>query len=177
MNLELITGMLLMVAGALTGGAVLGRALLRYRNRPDAGEPALGFSAARYEVMARLTCEEDLDYLRKLPGFRENMTTRLRKQRRRILRMYLRELAADFRVLHARARRLVAVAPEEHAPLVGFLLRQQVTFWLRLARIEVGLSLAPVGMGTGDVRALVRGLEAIHAAITPAGPAVVPARA
>ena len=43
--------------------------------------------------------------------------------------MYLRDLAVDFRRLHAAARKMAADAPERNSALVGLLIRYQLTFF------------------------------------------------
>lgn len=73
-----------------------------------------------------------------------------RADRRDLLRLYLRELAGDFHGLHAQARQLVAVAPEEHADLVGLVLKQQVQFWMCLAQIEFDLTAEHIGLHRAD---------------------------
>jgi hypothetical protein len=163
---ELIGGVLVTGAGAAACGVAVGRMLFRYRHA--ASESAAEASAAgldRYAVLARLTTEEDLIFLRKLPGYRAEMAARLRRERRAILRMYLRELAGDFHSLHQAARRLAAEAPQEHAGLVSLLFSQQVTFWRRLAAIEVRLTLAPLGVGRVDASRLLETVEALRAAV------------
>src|SRR5258708_17135014 len=174
---ELIGGVIVSGVGAAACGAALGRMLFRYRNAAAAAvddvKPA---GLERYAVLTRLTTEEDLRFLRKLPGFRMEMAARLHRERRAILRMYLRELAGDFPRLHSAARRLVAEAPPGHAGLVSLLFRQQVAFWRCLAAIEVGLALAPLGLGRVDVRRLLEAVEVLRAAVAPSA-AMSPASA
>jgi hypothetical protein len=96
--------------GSLTGLLwVLTRMLLRRRSAAtlDSGEPA-DFSLDRYQPMGRLMAEEDLVFLKSQPGYRAEMGVRWKRERRRIFRLYLAELKADFRRLHAHARQLVA---------------------------------------------------------------------
>jgi hypothetical protein len=134
---------------------VAGR-LWRYRRTPDNADCLNGFSLARYEPMTRLLSREDLEFLAALPGYRPAIGSKLERDRRRIFRMYLRELAADFQALHASARKMASISPEQHSDVVGSLVRQQVTFWFALTAIEVRLML-PRAAGV-DVRGLVEGL-------------------
>ena len=120
------------------------------------------FSLARYEPMARLLSEEDFLFLSAQPGYRPEIGARLRRERRRIFRLYLRELTRDFHTLHARARRMVAHSSAEHSELVGLLMRQQVIFWRGLLAIELRLALSALGLGTVDVRGLVEAIEAMR---------------
>ena len=73
-----------------------------------------------------------------------------RAERRDLLRLYLRELAGDFHALHKEARQLVAVAPEEHADLVGLMLKQTVSFWSCMLRIEFDLTAEHIGLHRAD---------------------------
>jgi hypothetical protein len=153
-------------AAALGVGGIVGRTLLRYRQAAESEED-VNFSPARYRVLERLASDDDARFLATVPGYRPEMAARLRRERRQICRMYLRELAADFRKLHRAARRLVATAPEEHADLVGVLMRQQAAFWWTLNVVELKLTFASAGTGAVDVRGLLETLESLQAAIAP----------
>jgi hypothetical protein len=175
---ELAGGAIAMGVGALACGVALSRTLLRYREGAGTelvAEDSPTVSLSRYSVLKRLTGEEDEQFLRELPGFKAEMAKRLRRQRRAIVRMYLRELAGDFHSLHRAARRIVADAPEEHADLVGGLLRQQIRFWSCLAAIELRLALAPLGLPNVDTGRLLDVVEGLRAAV--AGPEASPAAA
>jgi hypothetical protein len=123
------------------------------------------FSFARYEPMARLMSDEDLLFLKAQPGFRPEIGKRFNRERRRIFRLYLRELAADFHALHAHARAIAASLPADHSALIGMLIRQQVRFWYEMAAIEMRLSLDMMGAGSIHARGLVEALAAMHAEI------------
>jgi hypothetical protein len=131
------------------------------------GEPA-DFTLSRYEPMARLMTEEDLLFLRSQPGFRPEMAKSFIRDRRRIFRLYLKELAGDFHRLHMHARVAVASLPSEHSPLVGMLIRQQVRFWYEMAAVEIHLSLASMGLGAGslDANGLVSAIGRMHAELS-----------
>lgn len=123
------------------------------------------FSIARYEPMGRLMSDEDLQYLKGQAGYTAEMGREFSRERKRIFRLYLRELAGDFRRLHGHARAAVAGLSAEHSPLVGVLLRQQVRFWYEMAAIELRLSLSWAGMGSVDARGLIEALANMQAEI------------
>jgi hypothetical protein len=148
----------------LAGGAMLGRSLMRYRGVEEAVQMR-EFALARYAPMAHLAGDQDLEFLRKLPGYKPEMGRQFVRERRRLFRLYLKELAADFNVLHKAARQMIAHAPEEHADLVGILARHQMTFWRRLAVIEVQMALVPLGAHLPDVERLINGVAAVHQAV------------
>ena len=113
-----------------------------------------------YEPMARLLAREDLEFLRDTVGART--AARWARSRRRIFRLYLRDLASDFGSLHAEARALVAESPEQYAHLVAVLMRQQITFLRAMAEIEIRLALSPVGLARVDPRKLIQAIEAMR---------------
>ena len=116
----------------------------------------------RYRPMTRLLDQEDFDFLASEPGFRPEIARKLRSQRRRVMRLYLRALSKDFNQLHARARRLVAAAPEEHHNLVGVLIRQRATFFRVRSMIEMRLALDWLLPGRVDIRPLLGALEKLQ---------------
>lgn len=123
------------------------------------------FSAARYEPMTRLMSKDDLLFLEAQPGFRGEIREKFISERRRIFRLYLRDLAADFHRLHRNARTIAASMPADQAPLIGALIRQQARFWFEMTAIELRLSLDWVGIGSIDPSALVNAIGAMYAEI------------
>jgi hypothetical protein len=121
-----------------------------------------GFSLERYEPMSRLLAEEDFLFLAAQPGYRPEMGAKLRRERRRIFRLYLRELAQDFHGLHRQARALVAESHAEHSGLVGLLMHQQITFWRAMAGIELRLAASRLNLANVDVRGLLDSIEAMR---------------
>jgi hypothetical protein len=105
--------------------------------------------------MARLMSDEDLNFLKAQAGYRPEMGRKFSRERRRIFRLYLQELACDFHRLHAQARVIAASLSEEHAPMIGMLLRQECRFWYEMAALELHLSL---GFGAVDARGLVEAI-------------------
>jgi hypothetical protein len=121
------------------------------------------FSLARYEPMKRLLLEDDLEFLAGRPGVRPETVSRLRKQRQKVFRTYLHELAADFRRLHEQARLLVADAPAEYEHLVGVLVEQQFRFRMALIGVEFRLVLHQMGIGQVDVSGLLAPIQKLWA--------------
>src|SRR5579863_7095707 len=146
--------------GVVCGGGVLLfliafmlRQGISYRPTPNMDSDE-SFSLERYEPMSRLLSEEDFVFLAAQPGYRPEMGAKLRRERRRIFRLYLHELAQDFYSLHCEARALVADSSAEHSELVPLLMRQQFSFWRALAAIELRLLASRLNLGTVDVRGL-----------------------
>jgi hypothetical protein len=127
------------------------------------------FSMARYEPMGRLQCEDDLQFLKAQPGYTAKIGREFSRERRRIFRLYLQELAQDFHRLHARARAVVASLPAENSPLVGMLIRQQLRFRYEMAAIEMRLSFSWTGLGSVNASELIDALATMQAEVSRLG--------
>jgi hypothetical protein len=157
-------------SGLITGAVVvlmltivMVKRLLPYRSSAKADDrTSEGFAPAQYEPMMRLLSEADLNFLQSQPGYRTEMGAKFRSDRRQIFRMYLRDLAHDFHRLHAEARKVVAESEEQHAWLVGVLIRQKLTFWLAMSGVEFKLMVSGMGLGKVDIRGLVEAVEAMR---------------
>jgi len=160
-----------------TSGSAITFALMRakrYLNLDTDDMSREGFSPVRYEPMARLLSEEDVNFLKARPGVDPALVRRFRIQRRKVFRAYLCELASDFHRLHEEARVMLTVAPEEYADLVPTLMRAKVRFWTAMAGVEIRLTLHTFGVGQVDVRRLLAPLETLHSAIHRATPGMEP---
>jgi N-glycosylase/DNA lyase len=171
-----IPGITLVVgAAALTASlALLVARLLSYR-LASAGDASGEFSMERYEPMLRMMDRQDAEFLARQPGAVESGSmNRLRRRRRRIFRLYLRELAGDFQRMHAQAREIAAGAPEQRADVVVKLVRQQIEFWAAMAVVETQLALDFLGLGRVNPQRLVKAAEALRASLQAAAPAAGP---
>jgi hypothetical protein len=150
--------------GSLTGLLwVLARMMLRRRSAATLErEETAGFSLDRYQSMGCLMTEEDLVFLKSQPGYRAEMGERWKRERRRIFRLYLAELKADFRKLHAHARELVAASGADSAGLVELLMKQQFTFMMATTALEFRLALQWIGIGRADITPLIQLIEAMR---------------
>jgi hypothetical protein len=125
------------------------------------------YSLDQYQPMARLVAGQDADFLIRHANCPQ-VSARWERSRRRIVRLYLRELAADFHRLHAKARILVAESPEQYAGLIPLLFGQQFTFWRTLVMIELRLALGGWNLPQTKVQELVRAVDALHREISRA---------
>ena len=131
-----------------------------------AADQHLEFSMSRYEPMGRLQNEDDLQFLKAQPGYTAKIGREFSRERRRIFRLYLRELAQDFHRLHAHARAVVASLPAENSHLVGMLIRQRVRFEYEMAAIEMRLTLSWTGLGSVNASELIQALAAMQAEVS-----------
>jgi len=151
------------IAIVLTAGLVVVR-LKGYRStRSDS--PAL--EPPSYEPLARLMSTQDAEFLRRQPCGVE-LEADWDRARRRVIRLFLNEIVAEFRTLHGQARGLVAEAPEQYADLAQTLMSQQFAFWRIMAGIEIRLLLGRFRIGANEGRALTEMLDAIRAEIAHA---------
>ena len=120
------------------------------------------FSISSYKPMERLLCDEDVEFLRSQPGYELGMERSLRAARRRIFRMYLRNLAQDFNRLHLALRIAVLHSPKDCSDLASVLVRVKLTFFVSLAAVHVRIALHAVGVRPADVRGLIATLETMR---------------
>jgi hypothetical protein len=171
----------LMALGGLVYTRIHGYRRALRRKKPErieapraepSGEPGVEFPLARhqpplarYDPMFRLLTGADADFLlrnRHCP----KVGRQWERSQRRVVRLYLRELAADFQSLHREARALVALSPQQHPRLLAFLFKQQFAFWRTLVWIEVRLSLGGSGMPRVNPEALAGAFEALRREIS-----------
>jgi hypothetical protein len=109
-----------------------------------AGPPrGLGLMGVRGFVEGLLG-DTDVEFLAAQAGYRREIGRTLRRERMRIFRLYLVELAREFHQTHARARAAVANSSEECSGVVEELMRQEWSFWRAMIRIELSLAAARV---------------------------------
>jgi hypothetical protein len=120
------------------------------------------FSLKRYEPLTRLMANSDLAFLHQHSGC-PKVAARWNHARRRIIRMYLKDLAVDFRRLHVAARAMVAESPEQNSELVNVLMKQQLVFWREMAGVELWLTASWLGLGRGSAGRLVDAIAALQA--------------
>lgn len=176
------------IAGGLSGKDFLGAGfaallcwfLLRmwfYRTNRVAQKCTADFEAplnddglgAIFDALERLVDEGDLVFLARQPGYTPAIGEHLRRQRARIFRLYLRELAWHLARIHKQARALAAAGDAEQASLIGRLIRQRLAFWSAIARIEIGLTAGALGVRRA-ARLQSRAVRDIVAAFASAAP-------
>jgi hypothetical protein len=116
------------------------------------------FSIDRYRPMERLFSDTDFGFLAAQPGYAPQISKKLRAERRRVFRHYLRCLSRDFDRLHAAAKFLLLHSPQDQPELASALLRQRLVFRYALLAVHCRLALQGLGIGTVDVSGLVRAL-------------------
>jgi hypothetical protein len=123
------------------------------------------FSIDKYRPMLRLLSERDFEYLAMQSGFTPDIARRLRIERRKIFRAYLRNLVKDFNRLQAAGRELVAQSSVDRSELASALVRYQVTFYTGVLAVHCRLALQVLGIGSVDVRDLLKSLDNFRAEV------------
>lgn len=173
------TTILVMLAVAIASIATVAftARLMQYRHasRPEDSDT---FQLARYAPMARLLDPAEATFLAAQPGVDAQAVARFQKDRRQIFRMYLKEVSADFRQLHAEARQIIAASPEPNSALVESLVSIQFRFWAALALVEIELALADFGFGNANPGRLLNVVESLSNTLvqTTTVPGPVPVR-
>ena len=155
------------------GISVLFFVLLRRQPKSTSTVPAdaqwlTGFSVARYRPMQRLLTDEDYEFLRRQPGFQPAIARRLRADRRRIFRAYLRNMRRDFNRLHRIATFMVIYGTQERPELISALGRHQRSFRMAYATVQLRLALHVIAGASVDVAPLIRALDGMRVQLNPA---------
>ena len=120
------------------------------------------YSISTYRPLNRLLNEADIEFLRSQPGYEPEMERKLRGARRRVFRMYLKNMARDFDRLHFALRLMILHAPQDKPELARTLIRQKIRFKIGLIETRLRLELYVLGVGGVDVRGLVSALETMR---------------
>lgn len=120
------------------------------------------FSINKYRPMERLFSDADYGFLAAQPGHAPYLSKKLKAERRRVFRCYLRCLRRDFDRLHTAAKFLLLHSPQDQPDLASTLLKQRLVFRYALLAVHFRLALQVLGLGTVDVSGLVRALAGMR---------------
>lgn len=126
------------------------------------GEWLDSFSLESYAPMQRLLDKSDVTFLESQPGYRPEIGQRLRRERRKIFRAYLRLLIRDFNQLIGLGKLMVVYAAVDRPDLAKALWRQQLAFYFAISAVQCKLALSPLGWPAVDVHQLVEALETMR---------------
>ena len=106
-----------------------------------------GLSIAQfYRPMERLLADEDFQYVSTRPDVGPGVLKQMRADRRRIFRLYLRSISADFSDLTGRLRAIMVDSPHSREDLAATILKSRVFFVATLVLIEGRLFLHACGL-------------------------------
>jgi hypothetical protein len=112
-------------------------------------------SPERYRPMMHLLDADDFEFLETQPAFSPTMGRRLRAQRCRLFRCYLRSLSADFERVVMALKLILLCSAQDRPELASSLVGQQVKFAVALASVHVRLFLFRWDLCRVDVSRLV----------------------
>lgn len=145
---------------------------LYYRLAVATGRPRFSaewwnhFSVERYRPLERLLDERDFAYLRTIPGYDAGVERRLRSERLRVCRLYLRDMKDDFGRLQAVGQALI-VAGRADAGFQEDLFQQKVAFTRAWWLVRIELAGARLGIARVDARRLVATMDATAVKFQP----------
>jgi hypothetical protein len=154
----------IIVLVALAGGFMLWcrRCLFPGKCLPSTTEWISDLSLERYRPMLRLLDGEDFEFLRQQPGYTRQMGAKLRVQRCRIFRGYLRSLNQEFQRVSAAVTLYMVQSQQDRPDLAGTLLRQQFQFAACMLLIRGRLLLFRCGLGRVEAGGLLQLFDGVR---------------
>ena len=153
-----VLALLAAFAVVLRRSAVNGR---RAASSPQGADPP----PMRYQPMERLLDEADFRFLASQPDCDPAMVRRLRAERRRIFRSYLRHMQRDFNRVSGALAAILLTAAQDRPELSQELLRQKSRFAMAMLSAHFRLVLHGFGIGTVDASGMIGSLDALRAAL------------
>ena len=96
------------------------------------------------------------------PALTRTFIRELRRERRKVLREYLRSLGEEFDRTCAEIRAAIVASPEDRPDLVSAILKEQLRFKLELLRAECSMTLEALGLATVDFDVVIDALGVIR---------------
>lgn len=163
--------MSLLVFVGLLAGIVVGVFALQFLTRLRALNIApqsriSGVSAAGYRPMLRLLSDDDVAFL----SANKALLRKLRQNRSRIFRAYLRCLTKDYGRLLMGIRQTMLRSGVDRPDLARALAKNRMLFAMALCRIQYRLVLHEAGFGKVDISPLVEALEALRSQVNLLAP-------
>lgn len=140
----------------------LARLFKRARPEEISAEWLQSFSPSIYEPMQHLMNAEDFAFLSRQPGFDLSLYRKLRRDRLRIFRQYLKRMILDFNQLHLAARLAISEQPGDHSALLPSLIALKLRFSAAVLAAEFRCVLCFFGVKTLEARSLLLQLEALN---------------
>lgn len=147
------------------------------RDLPVTAEWIDELSVERYRPMARLLDSGDMEFLRSQPGFTPGTLRRVRSQRRKIFRGYLRCLQNDFASVCAAIKLVMLQSEQGRLELAAALLRHRLMFAAGMAVAHCRLAVCRWGVCEVDVAGLVKRFDRMRSELRTLVPAAVSAGA
>jgi hypothetical protein len=143
------------------------------RDLPVTAEWIDELSIERYRPMARLLDSGDLEFLRSQPGFTRSVLRKVRRQRCKIFRGYLRCLQYDFGSVCAAIKLVMVQSDEDRLQLAVALMRHRLMFAAGMAAMYCRLVFFRWGVCGVDVAARVKRFDRMRSELRTLVPAAV----
>lgn len=143
------------------------------RDLPVTAEWIEELSVERYRPMARLLDSGDLQFLRSQPGFTRAVLRKIRRQRYKIFRGYLRCLQNDFGSVCAALELVMVQSEENRIELAAALMLHRLIFAAGMAAVHCRLALYHWGLCGVDVAGLVKRFDRMRSELRTLVPAAV----
>jgi len=138
------------------------RKLTAVENLPMEADWVEQVSADRYRPMQKLLDDREYAGLRAHPACNRKMLRRFRVSRIQAFRGYLTYLSTDYGRMCTAIKLLMVQSAQDRPDLAALLVRQRVTFTLRLMLAQLHLQLHALGFGQVDAGRLVGSLDAVR---------------
>ncbi len=130
------------------------------------------FSASDYRLMKRLLSEDEFRFLSRQAGYTAELGRKLRKERRNIFRMYLKNLKRDFNRLYTGATILMVYSDIDRPELASALFSIRINFYAALVRVNLRLAMHAFGLEMMDVTPMLQSLEFLQVRVRSLQPEV-----
>ena len=164
-----------LVAVALFGAlfAVVRKIISNNVELPLDSQWIVELSFDRYRPMLRMLDVTELKALRSQPGYSPKLEADLRAQRCQVFRGYLRSLETDFRRVCTAAKLLLLQSELDRPDLASILMRQQASFAMGMAIVNVRLAFYRWGISGVDVSSLLKRLDAVSIELRSLAPSAI----
>jgi hypothetical protein len=123
------------------------------------------YSIDSYRPIQRLLDESDYRFLESQPGYSPAIARELRSERKKICRIYLRQLRGDFQSLVRLGKLMMVQAAADRADLGSALWHLTLAFYWNLALVHASLALPGFARGADRVTGLLGSMESMYEAV------------
>ena len=177
MTIALITATLFFLLASVGFTLVFRRLISRDRTPSLSVDWDDIFSPTRYRAMERLLDEGEYEFVASQAGHNPNVEQKLRAERVRIFRGYVRWLGNDFTRISSAVKTLMLASETDRTDLAGLVMKQQFIFVSAFVAVEFRIILYSFGWSRVEVGALLEAFDGMRAQLQPLIAVVQPSQA
>jgi len=177
MTIALITATLFFLLASVGFTLVFRRLISRDRTLSLSVDWDDIFSPTRYRAMERLLDEGEYEFVASQAGYNPNVEKKLRAERVRIFRGYVRWLGNDFTRISSAVKTLMLASETDRTDLAGLVMKQQFSFVSAFVAVEFRIILYSFGWSRVEVGALLEAFDGMRAQLQPLIAVVQPSQA